>query len=124
MYDTIRQHFHQPHMANNDRKSVAECLLCTRDLSTNKNQRKVPLFPPAGTLNFFAAYNFSHPDKMKVGNNYISVIIDSQSTLIEIIQSARTTATRIANIFMEQWVAASGVLSTVLTNNRPHFTFK
>lgn len=90
---------------------------CTSNCRMNKEQRKIRLFQPASTLDFVANGILDHSPLTKSGNKYIVIIANGYLKVSKAIPIAKTKATRIVNIFKEQWVANFGILFRVQTDN-------
>lgn len=75
------------------------------------------LLPPASHLDFVPVEILSPLFKTQGGNEYIVVIKNHYSKLSRAIPSEKTTAARIADIFMEHWMANVSIPFTLLTDN-------
>lgn len=94
-----------PHMASNVYTRVSGFRSCSWRFGKNKKQTELRLFPTAGPFYFIAVNILSLLPKTDSGKQYIVMETDRYPGLTKAISTAKTTATRITNIFLEQWVA-------------------
>lgn len=109
IYDTVRPNFSWPCMANDVVIILDQCMLCARNRRINKKQRKIRLFPPAGSLDFVTIYTLGPFFRTGNGKMCILVIIDCYSKLTKAMMIVMMTATRSPNVFMEHSVANFGI---------------
>lgn len=110
-------------MANDENNTVDKCMSCSRNRRTKKEKKKLRLFPPVSPEDFVAIHIVGPLPKTEGGSKFIVIITGRYSKLTKDIPTAKATSTRIANIFMEHWLATLGVPLTKLTGNGPQFTF-
>lgn len=124
MHDTMHTQYYRPHMVNVVYGTVKGCTSCRRKCQTRKQQRKLWFFPAKELLVYIVIDVFVPVQKTKSGNQYIDVITYWISKQTETIQTAKTTATKVAAIFLEHWVSNSGIPTKLPTNNGPQLASK
>ena len=125
MYYTLRREYYWPHMASDAFSTVRNCTSCAATRGTLvKNQKDLKLFPAAGPLEFVAMDLLGPLPKTAHGNQHVLVITDRFSKLTRSIPLRTTTASVVANAFLDNWVYVYGAPRYVLTDNGPQFAAK
>ncbi|CDF32918.1 unnamed protein product [Chondrus crispus] len=125
MYYTLRREYYWPHMASDAFSTVRNCTSCAATRGTLvKNQKDLKLFPAAGPLQFVAMDLLGPLPKTAHGNQHVLVITDRFSKLTRSIPLRTTTASVVANAFLDNWVYVYGAPRYVLTDNGPQFAAK
>lgn len=106
-------------MVNDVHNTAVKCALCRKYLRTDNKQRKLQLFTPSASLDSVTINKLHVVPKTEAGYKYIVVITTRYLKSIIAISTAKTTPTRIANIFMEYSVAKIEINSTLLADNGP-----
>lgn len=83
-----------------------------------RNQIKLRLFPPMGTLEFIAVDILGALPKMHSGHQYVLVFSDCYMILKRAIPMTKGASTYAASVFVEQWIIPYGA-RTLLTDNGP-----
>ena len=125
MYYTLRREYYWPHMASDAFSTVRNCTSCAATRGTLVKIQKDPkLFPAAGPLEFVAMDLLDSLPKTAHGNQHVLVITDRFSNLTRSIQLRTTTASVVANAFLDNWVYVYGAPPYILTDNGPQFAAK
>ena len=125
MYYTLGREYYWPHMASDAFSTLRNCTSCAATCRTLvKNQKDLKLIPAAGPLEFVAMDLLGPLPKAAHGNQHILVITDRFSKLTRSIPLRTTTASVVANAFLDNWVYVSGAPRYVLTDNGPQFAAK
>lgn len=82
------------------------------------------LFRPTEPLEFVAIDILELLPRTKIGNQFVVVMTNRFSKLTEAIWTTKTTATTVATIFINDWVANYGIPSKIMTDNSPQLTSK
>lgn len=120
----MQQNFGRLQQSNDVYNTVPNCMSYKRNSGTNLKQRKLRQFSLVSALTFVAIDILGPLQNIETGNKHMVVITDRYCKLNEVIPTTKTMASRIANIFMEYWVAISEIPSIVPTDNSSQFTSK
>ena len=105
MYYTLRREYYWPHMANDAYSTVQNCASYATTRGTLvKHQKDLKLFPAAGPLAFVAMDLLGPLPKTVHGHQHVLVMTDRFSKLTRSIALRTTTASVVANGFLENWV--------------------
>ena len=125
MYDTLRRDFYWPNMANDVATVVRNCTSCAKVRGVkHSHQHFLKLFPAAGPLEYVAIDILGPLPKSAKGNQYILVITDRYIKLARAIPLATTTASVVAETFLDHWVYPYGMPNYLLTDNGTQFVSK
>ena len=125
MYYTLRREYYWPHMANDAYATVRNCTSCAATRGTLvKKQMDLKLFPAAGPLEFFAMDLLGPLPKTVHGNQHVLVITDRFTKLTRRIPLWTTTASVVANAFLDNCIYVYGAPRFVLTDSSPQFAAK
>ncbi|CDF40922.1 unnamed protein product [Chondrus crispus] len=125
MYYTLRREYYWPHMANDAFSTVRNCASCAATRRTLvRHQKDLKLFPAAGPLDFVAMDLLGPLLKTAHGNRHVLVMTDRFTKLTRSIPLRTTTASVVANAFLDNWVYVYGAPRYVLTDNGPQFAAK
>ena len=125
IYYTLRREIYWPHMANDAFSTVRNCASCAATRGTLvRHQKNLKLFPAARPLDFVAMDLLGPPPKTAHGNRHVLFMTDRFTKLTRSIPLRTTTASVVANAFLDNWVYVYGAPRYVLTNNGPQFAAK
>lgn len=106
-------------MANDVFFVAVDCHSCAKARGTvRKQQRPLNLFSKAESLEFEAMYFLRSSPKTKRGQQVVLLITNRLSRLVRSVLLQTTTATVVANAFLDHWVNAEGTPAYLLTDSR------
>ena len=125
MYDSLRRKYYWPRMMDDVIQTSTDCRPCAEARGTRfKTQKPMKLFPAGKPLDFIAMDLLGPFPTTETGSTNILVITDRFSKLAQVTPLSSTTASAVANAFVENWVIPYGMPSFLLTDNGPQFVAK
>ena len=112
-------------MANDAFSTVRNCASCAAARrALVRHQKDLKLFPAAEPLDFVAMDLLGPLPKTAHGNRHVLVMTDQFTKLTRRILLRTTTASVVANAFLDNWVYVYSAPRYVLTDNGPRFAAK
>lgn len=109
-------------MASDVYQVVQDCCSCAANRGTiHRHQKKLQLFPAAGPLESISMDLLGPLPKTLHGNQHVLVIKDRYSKMTRAIPLKQTTASIVAQTFVDNWIMPYGIPATLLTDNGPQF---
>ena len=125
MYYTLRREYYWPHMASGAFSTVRNCASWAATCGMRvKNEKELKLFPAAGPLEFVPMDALGPLTKTAHENQHVLVNTDLFPKLTRRISLRTTTASVVANAFLDNWIYVHGALHYVITDNSPQFAAK
>lgn len=121
-YDSESQALYCLHMVNDVYATVRDLQSCNRNWQTNNRRQKLQLFSSIGLFEFIADNIQGQFPNTQAGNQFNVVITGRFRKLIKVKPTAKTTATTVAQVFINDWLASFGIEAKMLTNNGPQLT--
>ena len=122
MYAAMRRSYHWPGMAADVVLHVRNCAFCARGrVRPLRAVAALQLFP--GTLPFqdVATDLFGPPAKTAAGNEYIMLITDRFSKVVQAIPISKVRAVDCASVLLDYWIGAYGPPDRILLDGGPQF---
>lgn len=124
-YNTMRREYYWRNMMADIQETVRRCVSCAKTRGTTRHhQKKMKLFPSAGPLEFVAIDILGPLPVSTSGNRFVLVVTDRFSKLTRSIPMKMTTAVKVAEQFVEQWIIPYGAPDYLLSDNGPQFVAK
>lgn len=124
MYDTLREYYYWPYMAQDKHAYISHCESCRIHRPFDKHQQLLKLFPPSGPLELIAIDILGPLTRTKYGNRLIIVMSDRDTKLARTIPVTKITAPKAAKVVLEDWIIPNGTPEVILTDNDKQFTSK
>lgn len=124
MYDTMRNEFLWPHMANDVYQTVENCATCARYCRRAKIKGHLELFHAWGPLEFIAMDILGPLMQTKNEIVLMTVMRDRYLKMTRAVPNSKTTVTHVANVVFHHWVVPSGIRNHLLTDSSPQSVSK
>ena len=126
MIANIGRRWYWPTLSRDCVSMIRRCPSCAALRLKRGPRRTYPLtiFPPDRPLEFFAMDVLGPLPKTSRGNQYVLCICDRFSKMSVAVVMPNQTASTMAQVFIDSWVAVFGIPITFLTDNGPCFASK
>jgi transposase InsO family protein len=126
MYRNLAKKWYWPFLSRDCSSFVRRCPTRAARHLKRGPRRSTPMtvFPPEGPLEFISMDFLGPLPTSQRGHKYILVISDLFSKLTVAVPMADQTASTVAPIFIDRWVACFGIPIVLLTENGSNFASK
>jgi len=123
MYDTLRRYVYWPTMVVDVYRHVEQCPACAKNRISERRHTSTMKLTPALEPSSGLAMDLLGPlTTSRGGHKHVLVICDPFTKLTRAIPFRDATALTVSSAFIDTWVAAYGILDSVLTENGPQFS--
>lgn len=117
MYDTIRRNSYWQHMANDVYQTVGNCIPRARNCKRFRRKRHLQLFFASKPFKFIAMDVLKPLPGPESASVVVTVMMERYSNVKKAIHTSETTATHVANAFLDHWIVPYGIPDHLRTDS-------